>query len=108
MHDLVIENALLIDGTGTPARPGSLAVADGRIAAIGNDVGGGRSRVDAQGLALAPGIIDLHTHFDAQLMLGPVRDAVGGAGRHERGDRQLRLHHRAVPAARTATSRCAT
>jgi N-acyl-D-aspartate/D-glutamate deacylase len=67
MHDLVIDNALIIDGTGAPARPGSLAVADGRIAAVGAGVGSGRQRVDAQGLALAPGIIDLHTHFDAQL-----------------------------------------
>jgi N-acyl-D-aspartate/D-glutamate deacylase len=67
MHDLVIDNALIIDGTGTPAHHGSLAVADGRIAAIGSSVGTGRERLDAQGLALAPGIIDLHTHYDAQL-----------------------------------------
>ncbi len=67
MHDLVIENATLIDGLGTPARPGCLAVKDGRIAALGDDVGPGRERIDAQGLALAPGIIDLHTHYDAQL-----------------------------------------
>jgi len=67
MHDLVIENATLIDGSGTPARPGSLAIQQGRIAAIGSDVGPARERFDAQGLALAPGIIDLHTHYDAQL-----------------------------------------
>ena len=71
MHDLVIDNALLIDGTGAPARHGSLAVADGHIGAIGRDVGRGRARVDAQGLVLAPGIIDLHTHFDAQLTWDP-------------------------------------
>jgi N-acyl-D-aspartate/D-glutamate deacylase len=71
MHDLVIDNALLIDGTGAPARHGSLAVADGHIGAIGRDVGRGRARVDAQGLVLAPGIIDLHTHFDAQLIWDP-------------------------------------
>ena len=68
MHDLVIENATLIDGLGTPAHAGSLAVKDGRIAAIGKDLGAARSRVDAQGLTLAPGIIDLHTHYDAQLL----------------------------------------
>ena len=65
MHDLVIENATLIDGLGTPARPGSLAVKDGRIAAVDNDVGPARTRINADGLVLAPGIIDLHTHFDA-------------------------------------------
>jgi N-acyl-D-amino-acid deacylase len=68
MHDFVIENASLIDGLGTPARLGSVAVKDGRIAAVGNDVGLGRERIDADGLTLAPGIIDLHTHFDAQLL----------------------------------------
>jgi N-acyl-D-aspartate/D-glutamate deacylase len=71
MHDLVIENALVIDGTGARARRGGLAVNDGRIAAVGESVGAGRERVDAQGLALAPGIVDLHTHFDAQLIWDP-------------------------------------
>ena len=76
MHDLVIDNARLIDGLGTPARDGSLAVTDGRIAAIsddrrGGDLGGARERVDAGGLVLAPGIVDLHTHYDAQLTWDP-------------------------------------
>jgi N-acyl-D-aspartate/D-glutamate deacylase len=71
MHDLVIDNALLIDGTGAPARRGSLAVKDGRIAGLGESVGAGRERVDARGLVLAPGIVDLHTHFDAQLIWDP-------------------------------------
>src|SRR5262245_25425665 len=71
MHDLVIDNALLIDGTGSPARHSSLAVQGGRIAAIGDDLGNGRQRLDAQGLALAPGIVDLHTHYDAQLIWDP-------------------------------------
>src|SRR4030095_5991798 len=68
MHDLVIENASLIDGLRPPARAGDLAVQDGRSAAIGKDLGAARSRIDAQGLTLAPGIIDLHTHYDAQLL----------------------------------------
>ena len=71
MHDLVIDNARIVDGLGAPARQGSLAVKDGRIAALGEGVGAGRERVDAQGLVLAPGIIDLHTHFDAQLCWDP-------------------------------------
>src|SRR5437660_1668697 len=52
---------------GTPAREGSLAVKDGRIAAIGDDLGAAAHRVDGAGLVLAPGVIDLHTHYDAQL-----------------------------------------
>jgi N-acyl-D-amino-acid deacylase len=76
VHDLVIGNARLIDGLGTPARDGSLAVTGGRIAAIsddrcGGDLGPARERVDAGGLVLAPGIVDLHTHYDAQLTWDP-------------------------------------
>ncbi len=71
MHDLVIDNARIIDGLGTPAREGSLAVAGGRIAAVGSDVGPGRERVDAGGLTLTPGIVDIHTHYDAQLTWDP-------------------------------------
>jgi N-acyl-D-amino-acid deacylase len=71
MHDLVIENATLIDGLGSPAKPASLAVRDGRIAALGDDLGAGREHIDAGGRVLAPGIVDLHTHFDAQLLWDP-------------------------------------
>ncbi len=67
MHDLIIENAQVIDGLGTPARAGGVAISDGRIVAVGKDLGAARERVDAQGQVLAPGIIDLHTHYDAQL-----------------------------------------
>jgi N-acyl-D-aspartate/D-glutamate deacylase len=67
VHDLVIRNAVVVDGRGTPPYPGSLAADGGRIAAVGTDVGPGRELVDAQGLALAPGIIDNHTHYDAQV-----------------------------------------
>jgi N-acyl-D-aspartate/D-glutamate deacylase len=71
MHDLVIDNALVIDGLGTPARRGGVAVKDGRIAALGADLGAARQRVDAGGLVLAPGIVDIHTHYDAQLTWDP-------------------------------------
>ena len=71
MNDLVIENARIVDGLGGPARAGALAVKDGRIAAVGADVGPARERVDAHGLVLAPGIVDIHTHYDAQLTWDP-------------------------------------
>ena len=71
MHDLVIENASLVDGLGNPPREGALAVKDGRIAALGADLGEGAECLDAEGLTLAPGIVDLHTHFDAQLTWDP-------------------------------------
>ena len=71
MHDLVIDNARVIDGLGGLARAGGVAVANGRIAAIGTDLGPARERVDARGLVLAPGIVDIHTHYDAQLTWDP-------------------------------------
>jgi N-acyl-D-aspartate/D-glutamate deacylase len=71
MHDLVIRDALIVDGTRAPARRGALAVAGGTIAAIGADVGRGRAEIAADGLVLMPGIIDTHTHFDAQATWDP-------------------------------------
>lgn len=67
MHDLVIENARVIDGLGGPAMKGGVAIKDGRIAAVGENLGPSQTRVDAHGQVVAPGIIDLHTHYDAQL-----------------------------------------
>jgi len=67
MLDLVIENARICDGLGKPIREGSVGVKDGRLAAVGAAAGEARERVDAGGMVLAPGIVDLHTHFDAQL-----------------------------------------
>ena len=73
MHDLVIDNARLCDGTGAPTTPGSLAVRDGRIAALGRlDGAAARRRIDANGQVLAPGFIDPHTHYDAQLAWDPL------------------------------------
>lgn len=66
-HDLLIRNALIVDGSGAEPFHGDVAVRDGRIAAIGKLDGAARDSIDAQGLALAPGIVDLHTHYDAQV-----------------------------------------
>ncbi|WP_374448245.1 amidohydrolase family protein [Stella sp.] len=67
MFDTVFRAASIVDGTGRPAQTADLAVADGRIAAIGPALGPARETVDADGLTLMPGIIDGHTHYDAQL-----------------------------------------
>jgi len=72
MHDLVITNARICDGLGSAIVPGNLAVKDGRISALGDDVGNGREVVDAGGLVLAPGIVDTHTHYDAQITWDPL------------------------------------
>lgn len=67
MHDLVIRDALILDGLGSIPVRADLAVDDGKISAIGEGVGEGRETIDAKGLALMPGIIDSHTHYDAQV-----------------------------------------
>ena len=74
MHDLVIKNAVIYDGSGEAPRHAALAVSEGRVAEIGSDVGTGKEVVDAEGLALAPGIIDTHTHYDAQVTWDPWLD----------------------------------
>lgn len=71
MHDLVIRGATVCDGTGRSAFAASLAVDRGRITGIDADTGRGREEIDADGLVLAPGFIDGHTHFDAQLTWDP-------------------------------------
>lgn len=71
MQDLVIENAMIHDGTGKAPTRGSVAVKDGRIAAVSANVGAGKQVIDADGFALMPGIIDTHTHYDAQITWDP-------------------------------------
>jgi N-acyl-D-aspartate/D-glutamate deacylase len=71
MHDLVIRNALIVDGLGGKPFRGDLAVAGSAIAEIGGPLSG-RRIVDADGLALMPGIVDNHTHYDAQITWDPL------------------------------------
>ncbi|MEW5684626.1 MAG: amidohydrolase family protein [Pseudomonadota bacterium] len=68
MYDIVIRNGLVIDGEGGPGRRADVAIAGSRIVAVGEDLGAGRHEIDAGGKAVAPGFIDPHTHFDAQLL----------------------------------------
>ncbi len=72
MYELVIRNAAVVDGTGGPVRRADVAVGEGRIAAVGFVTERGREEVDAKGLVLAPCIIDVHTHYDAQLTWDPT------------------------------------
>ena len=72
MLDLLIRDAEIIDGTGAPARHGDVGVSNGRIAAVGQVADVAARTVDADGLTLAPGFVDLHTHYDAQLFWDPT------------------------------------
>jgi N-acyl-D-aspartate/D-glutamate deacylase len=79
-HDLIIRGAMLYDGSGEPPRQADLAVADGRISGVGANLGDATETIDADGLALAPGIIDVHTHYDAQLTWDPWANPSPGLG----------------------------
>jgi N-acyl-D-amino-acid deacylase len=71
MHDLVIRGATLLDGRGSAPVRGDLAVSNRRISQIGEVKGPSKETIDAEGLALMPGIIDNHTHYDAQITWDP-------------------------------------
>lgn len=70
-YDLVIRGGRIVDGTRMPAFNGDIAVKDGLVAEIGCVRGTGRQEIDARGLIVAPGFIDVHTHYDAQLNWDP-------------------------------------
>ena len=71
-YDLVLKGGTVIDGQRTPRYTGDVAIADGRIAQIGSVSGSDAARVfDARDLIVAPGFIDLHTHFDSQIFWDP-------------------------------------
>ena len=67
MHDLVIRSAMVADGVGNPLIRADVAVSGERIAEVGDVTESARETVDADGLVLAPGIVDVHTHYDAQI-----------------------------------------
>ncbi len=71
-YDLLIKNAQICDGTGAQIYSGSLAVEDGKIAALGSVSGFAHRELDANGLVLGPGFIDIHTHYDAQVSWDPL------------------------------------
>jgi N-acyl-D-aspartate/D-glutamate deacylase len=71
MHDLVIRNGAVVDGTGRAARNADVAVDGERISAIGKVDENGRRELDATGAYVTPGFVDIHTHLDAQLAWDP-------------------------------------
>ena len=71
MHDLVIRGGTIVDGNGGAPYRGDVAIDGDRITALGEAPGKGRQEIDADGLAVAPGFIDIHTHYDAQYTWDP-------------------------------------
>ena len=73
MFDLLIKNATVVDGLGGPPVREAVAVSEGKVVARGSDAEGSATRVtDGDGLMLAPGFIDIHTHYDAQVLWDPA------------------------------------
>jgi N-acyl-D-aspartate/D-glutamate deacylase len=72
MHDLVIRGGSVVDGSGQPPRTADIGIADGRVIETGRDVGRGRRELDAEGLLVTPGWVDIHSHYDGQTLWDPV------------------------------------
>ncbi|MGC8478079.1 MAG: N-acyl-D-amino-acid deacylase family protein [Acetobacteraceae bacterium] len=72
MHDLVIRAGRIVDGTGAAPFTGDLAIDAGRIAAVGGKAGPARREIDADGMLVTPGFVDVHTHYDGQATWDPV------------------------------------
>jgi N-acyl-D-amino-acid deacylase len=72
MHDIVIRGGTVIDGTGKPGFTGDVAIAGERIEAVGGKLGPGRREIDAAGLLVTPGWVDVHTHYDGQAIWDPI------------------------------------
>jgi N-acyl-D-aspartate/D-glutamate deacylase len=72
MYDLVIRGATLVDGLGNVPIQADVAVKDGLIAAIGSISEAATRTIDGNGLILSPGIVDIHTHYDAQVTWDPT------------------------------------
>ena len=71
MHDLIIRGGTIVDGTGTSKKTGDIAIDNGMITAMGK-VGAGHREIDADGLLVTPGFVDVHTHYDAQVTWDPT------------------------------------
>ena len=72
MLDVVIRGGNVVDGTGAPQRRADIGIAQGRVVAIGDDVGAAHRVVDAADRIVAPGFVDVHTHVDAQAFWDPT------------------------------------
>ena len=75
--DLVLRNGTIVDGSGGAGLEGDVAIADGRIVAVGRSLGGrGKEEIDARSLVVAPGFIDIHSHADGTLFEDPRAESV--------------------------------
>ena len=71
MHDLVIRHGTIVNGAGTPSYQADLAFKDGVITAVEPNAGAADREIDAEGMLVAPGWVDIHTHYDGQVTWDP-------------------------------------
>lgn len=71
-YDLKITNGTIVDGTGAPRYVGDLGIVDGKVVALGDAPAEATQTIDATGRVVAPGFVDIHTHYDAQIMWDPL------------------------------------
>ena len=71
-YDIIIKDGTIVDGTGAPRFTADLAIANGRVAEIGRVTDSAAETIDARGLVVAPGFVDPHTHYDAQICWDPL------------------------------------
>ena len=72
MYDLLIKGGTVVDGTGGAEFTADVGVTDGRIVEVGRVSGAARRQIDADGLLVTPGFVDIHTHFDGQATWDPA------------------------------------
>ena len=80
MHDLVIRGGTIVDGTGAAAATGDVAIDGGTITAAGGKAGPGKREIEADGLLVTPGFVDVHTHYDGQVTWDPYLTPSGWHG----------------------------
>ena len=96
-YDTIVRGGTIVDGTMLPRYVDDIGIKDGRIVRIGGLRHSDAPRViDASGLVVAPGFVDLHTHYDAQTPVGPILHHLGLAWGDLGGHRQLRIRLRSM------------
>jgi len=71
-YDLKITGGEIVDGSGRPRYRGDVGIKDGSVVALGEAPGTARETIDAKGMAVSPGFVDVHTHYDAQVLWDPM------------------------------------
>jgi len=80
MHDLVIRNGLVVDGTGSEPYVADIAIDGNEIVAVGEVSGSAEKEIDASGHIVTPGFVDIHTHLDAQIGWDPMLTPISWHG----------------------------